>query len=111
MSSLITIALFCSALDSYEGDSDSQALHPNVRNLLTKMGQCGFNGRLRDVTDATGGGNVPAPIFIGCFKCGDINAFVAEFKQTPWFMPDEVLLVVQCEHGPEFFKFYRPWST
>jgi hypothetical protein len=109
MSSIITIALFCSALDSYEGDS----LHPNVRNLLTKMGQWGFNGRLRDVTEATGGS-----IFTGCFKCGDINAFVAEFKQTPWCIPDEVLLVVQCEHGPEFFKFYRPsldrwyrWST
>ena len=108
MSSLTTIALFCAIIDSEEGDSASRRLHPNISNLLNQMSEWGFNGCLRDVTDCTGGGNVPEPIFIGCFKSGNVGAFVEAFKETPWQLPKNALLIVSYEHDPDLFKFYRP---
>lgn len=111
MSTLTTITLFVSVSDAEEGDSASKRLHPNTKNLLYRMGPLGFNGCLRDVTDAAGGGNVPEPIFIGCFKSGDIGAFVDAFQKTPWIVPEKALLVVEAEHDPAVYKFYRPLDT
>ena len=105
MSTLATIVLFVSVSDAEEGDSASKRLHPNTKNLLKQMGPLGFDGCLLDVTDATGGGAVPEPIFIGCFKCGDIGAFVDAFQKTSWIVPEKALLVVEAECG---YEFYRP---